>query len=65
MVVNPATRFELDELLELVAEEPWTVLHGPADVTAAITSGKLTVASPATRIAAWKKWVIVELCAPA
>lgn len=30
IVVNPITRFHLDELAELSAEEAWTVLHLPA-----------------------------------
>jgi hypothetical protein len=30
MIVNPITRFGLDELEELGAEEAWTLLHVPA-----------------------------------
>lgn len=32
MIVNPITRFRLDELGELGAEEAWTVLRVPADL---------------------------------
>jgi hypothetical protein len=33
MIVNPITRFNLDELEELGAEEAWTVLHVPAELS--------------------------------
>lgn len=36
MVVNPITRFSLDELDELGAAEAWTVLRVPADVAEGI-----------------------------
>lgn len=32
VVVNPITRYDLDELDELGAYEPWTVLHVPAEL---------------------------------
>ena len=36
MIVNPIIRFSLDELEELGAEEAWTVLCVPADLSAGI-----------------------------
>ncbi|NVM80187.1 hypothetical protein FHW83_006032 [Duganella sp. SG902] len=36
MVVNPITRFELDELEELSTKEAWTVLHVPIKLTEGI-----------------------------
>lgn len=36
MIVNPITRFSLDELEELGSWEAWTVLHVPATLTEGI-----------------------------
>lgn len=36
MIVNPITRFSLDELEELGAEEAWTVLRVPAELSTGI-----------------------------
>lgn len=36
MIVNPITRFGLDELEELGAESAWTVLHVPAELSESI-----------------------------
>lgn len=36
MIVNPITRFGLDELEELGAEEAWTVLHVPLGLSEGI-----------------------------
>lgn len=36
MILNPITRFSLDELAELGAEEAWTVLHVPATLAESI-----------------------------
>lgn len=36
IVVNPITRFDLDELDELGAAEAWTVMRVPADMTEGI-----------------------------
>lgn len=33
MIVNPIIRFSLDELVELGAEEAWTVLYVPAELS--------------------------------
>lgn len=33
VIVNPITRFSLDELDELGADEPWTVLHVPSTMS--------------------------------
>jgi len=36
MIVNPIIRFSLDELEELGAEEAWTVLYAPAELSKGI-----------------------------
>jgi hypothetical protein len=36
MIVNPIIRFSLDELEELGAEEAWTVLYVPAELSEGI-----------------------------
>ena len=36
MIVNPITRFCLDDLEELGADEAWTALHVPANLSDAI-----------------------------
>lgn len=36
MIVNPITRFDLDELEELGAEEAWVVLHVPVELSESI-----------------------------
>jgi len=44
MIVNPITRFGLDELVELGAEEAWMVVHVPLRLSEGIQFREISVA---------------------
>jgi hypothetical protein len=62
MIVNPITRLGLEELGQLGAEELWTVLHVPADLTVAIQFREIDFDQLIATYRRMEKWATPGLC---